>query len=172
MIRRSRLAGGLRRCALRCTWGFTAALSLAIGPAGADVIGKRPQVIDGNTLELAGVRLRLYGIDAPETEQTCRAEARTWNCGMEARWATINRIGQNWVACRARGRDPGGALAAVCYLGGIGGPELNSWLVAQGWALAYRPESQDYIGDEAAARQAGRGIWRGEFVAPWIWRQR
>ncbi len=172
MIRRSKLAEGLRGRSLLCIGGLAAVLLLAIEPAGADVIGKRPRVIDGNTLELAGVRLRLYGIDAPETDQTCRAETRTWNCGIEARWATINRIGQNWVACRARGRDPGGALAAVCYLGGIGGPELNSWLVAQGWALAYRPESRDYVGDEAAARQAGRGIWRGEFVAPWIWRQR
>ncbi len=172
MLRRSRLAEGLRRGPMLCIGGLVATLLLAIAPAWADVIGKRPQVIDGNTLELAGVRLRLYGIDAPETDQTCRADARTWNCGMEARWAAINRIGQNWVACRARGRDPGGALAAVCYLGGIGGPELNAWLVAQGWALAYRQESRDYVGDEVAARQAGRGIWRGEFVAPWVWREK
>ena len=49
---------------------------------------------------------------------------------------------------------------------------LNAWLVAQGWALAYRPESLDYVADEEAARRSGRGLWRGDFEAPWVWRAR
>ena len=45
-------------------------------------------------------------------------------------------------------------------------------MVAQGWALAYRPESLDYVADEEAARRSGRGLWRGDFEAPWVWRAR
>ena len=44
-------------------------------------------------------------------------------------------------------------------------------MVAHGWALAYRHYSMDYINYEAAAQDAGLGIWRGEFVAPWDWRR-
>ena len=65
--------------------------------------------------------------------------------------------------------DPDGALVAVCYLGSIGGPNLNAWLVANGWALAYRPESEAYVAQEEGARHAGRGLWRGDFVEPWLW---
>ena len=145
-------------------------LLLSVSPAFAEITGKRPQVIDGNTIVLGGARIRLFGIDAPEPEQTCRVEGRPWNCGLEARWAVANRIGWNWVSCLQRGRDPGGAIAAVCYLGGVGGPELNAWLVEQGWALAHRSESLDYMAEEESARRSGRGLWRGDFETPWDWR--
>ena len=148
-----------------------AALLLAMPAlALAEVTGKRPQVIDGHSINLAGWRIRLFGIYAPALEQTCEAQGKTWRCGLEARWAVADRIGHNWVSCQERSIDPDGALAAVCYLGGIGGPNLNAWLVANGWALAYRPESDDYVAQEEGARHAGRGLWRGEFVAPWLWR--
>ena len=147
-------------------------LLFAFSPAAGEITGKRPSVIDGKTIVLAGARIRLFGIDAPETGQTCRAGGQPWNCGMEARWATANRIGMNWVACQPRSQDPSGAIVAVCYLGGIGGPELNAWLVAQGWALAYRPESLDYVAEEETARRSRKGLWRGEFEAPWVWRAR
>lgn len=145
-------------------------VSLPPWAVAADITGKRPFVVDGDTIELGGVRIRLFGIDAPATEQTCRADGKDWNCGQEARWAIANRIGRNWVACRERARERGGAVVAVCYLGGIGGPELNGWLVEQGWALAARSESPNYLDHEGRARRAGRGLWRGSFVAPWDWR--
>lgn len=148
-----------------------AAVLLAATPAQAEITGKRPNVLSGDTLELLGLRIRLYGIDAPEIEQTCRIGTEAWNCGSDARWAAIDRIGSNWVACVARGVDADGTMAAVCYLGGVGGPELNGWLVAQGWALAYRPETPAYLAQEEAAQRAGKGLWRSQFVAPWIWRQ-
>jgi len=143
---------------------------LAVTPARSEITGKRPNVLSADTLELVGLRVRLYGIDAPELGQTCRVGSEIWNCGNDARWAAIDRIGNNWVACVGQGVDADGTLAAVCYLGGVGGPELNGWLVAHGWALAYRPESRAYLGQEEAAQRAGKGLWRGEFVAPWIWR--
>ena len=63
--------------------------------------------------------------------------------------------------CVERGRGPGGEVFALCYLGGVGGPELNSWLVEQGWALAARDYAEDYVAAEEQAREAGRGLWRG-----------
>ena len=42
---------------------------------------------------------------------------------------------------------------------------------SQGWALAYRKYSMDYVGDEDAARAAGKGLWRGKFIPPWEWRR-
>ena len=139
------------------------------GPAAAEITGKRPTVLDGNRILLAGYPIRFYGIAAPAIDQTCEAQGAVWNCGAEARWAVADRIGLNWVACEARGRDPDGAIAATCYLGGIGGPELNAWLVANGWALAYRQESEAYVVQEKAAERARRGLWRGRFVRPWLW---
>ncbi len=52
-----------------------------------------------------------------------------------------------------------------------GKTDLNAWMVAGGHALAYRHYSRDYVGKEAAARDAGRGLWQGRFVAPWDWRR-
>ena len=49
---------------------LAALLFLAQSVAHADITGK-PRVIDGDTIEIAGERIRLHGIDAPESKQTC-----------------------------------------------------------------------------------------------------
>ena len=86
------------------------------------------RVIDADTVDVAGTRFRLHGIDAPETRQTCRAMGRTRNCGEAATEA---------LRARAEGMS--------C----AGGTDLNAWLVANGWALAYLHYSQDYADEEA-----------------------
>ena len=48
---------------------------------------------------------------------------------------------------------------------------MNAWMVSQGLALAYRRYSRDYVGEEVSARDAGLGMWRGDFVPPWDWRR-
>jgi len=151
----------------------TLALSIALltpAVALADITGK-PRVIDGDTLEIAGERIRLHGIDAPEFEQTCVADGKRWHCGLEAASALAFKIARGWVTCQGEDRDKYGRAIAICYAGGVGGPELNAWLVSEGWALAYRRYSLDYVGEEATAREARRGMWRGEFVPPWEWRR-
>ena len=57
---------------------------------------------------------------------------------------------------------------AVCRREGL---DVNAWLVANGWAMAYRRHSRAYVEVESAAKAARRGVWRGDFVAPWDWRQ-
>ena len=72
------------------------------------------------------------------------------------------------VTCEERDRDRYGRVVAVCR---HSGRDIYAWLVREGWALAYRRYSLAYVNEEAAARSARRGIWRGEFVPPWDWRR-
>jgi endonuclease YncB( thermonuclease family) len=132
----------------------------------ADITGK-PRVIDGDTLEIAGERIRLHGIDAPEAGQTCRADGIEYRCGQQAALALADKIGQQAVSCQPKDQDRYGRIIAVCWLGA---EDLGAWMVSEGWALAYRKYSTDYVLHEGAARQDRRGLWRGEFQAPWEWR--
>ena len=127
----------------------------------ADIRGRAPRVIDSGLLDFGGQPVYLYGLRGARPGQTCPQGQRSWNCGQEAVWATRNRIANHWVECVERGRGPGGEIFAICYLGGVGGPELNSWLVAQGWALAARDYAGDYAAAEDGARAARLGLWRG-----------
>jgi endonuclease YncB( thermonuclease family) len=146
------------------------ALALAAGfaaPALADTTG-RASVIDADTIDIRGERIRLHGIDAPESRQTCEADGETWRCGQQAALALADKIGTANVTCDDRGGDRYGRTIAVCRLGDL---DLNGWLVAEGWALAYRHYSTDYVPQEDDARAASKGMWRGRFVPPWDWRR-
>ena len=136
-------------------------------PFGSDLSGPA-RVIDGDTINVGAVRVRLHGIDAPESEQSCLAGGKRWPCGQRATRALAGEIGGRAVACRERDRDRYGRIVAVCR---HGGRDVNAWLVDQGWALAYRRYSRAYVDEESSARAARRGIWDGEFVAPWDWRR-
>lgn len=141
-------------------FGFAADSLAQMGSA--DIRGRAPQVIDSALLDFGGQPVYLYGLRGVGADEVCRPPGgNSWPCGREARWAARNRIANHWVECLERGRGPGGEVFAVCYLGGVGGPELNAWLVEQGWARAARDYAEDYVAPEAAARSAGRGLWRG-----------
>ena len=141
----------------------------AVGDEGRGVaISGSVRIVDGDTLDVNGRRVRLHGIDAPESGQTCRTEARRWPCGRQATRALGERIAGRPVQCVKRDRDRYGRIVAVCR---TGEEDLNGWMVREGWALAYRTYSLDYVDEERRARQARRGVWRGEFVAPWAWRR-
>ena len=143
-------------------------LFATLAPAAyAEIVG-RASVIDGDTIEVHGQRIRLFGIDAPESAQLCLAEDKRWRCGQQAALALDKRIAKRPVACAQRDRDRYGRIVAVCRVGDL---DLNAWLVAEGWALAYRRYSTDYVDEEAAASAARKGIWRGTFVPPWDWRR-
>lgn len=173
-MRRTIAAGpSTRRTSAAAVWPALAILVAIVCGQTAFAAGEfsgRPKVLDGDTLDFAGRVVRLAGIDAPELDQTCRAAGRAWACGREARWAALNRVSPHWVTCVAQGRDVAGTERAVCYLAGIGQEDLGAWLLRQGWALAEPGADPAYHAAQASAQSAGRGLWRGRFVAPWAWR--
>ena len=77
-------------------------------------------------------------------------------------------VGQNDVFCEQKDADRYGRIVAVCRVKDI---DLNATMVREGWALAYRRYSKDYIDEENVAKSGKLGIWRGSFSAPWIWRK-
>lgn len=145
-----------------------AALSLAFAPLAIPANAQVARVIDGDTIDIAGERIRLHGIDAPESAQTCVADGATWPCGHRAATALVDLIAGSPVSCRARGKDKYGRTIAACT---VRGESIEAWMVMNGWALAYRRYSRDYIAEETVARSARAGIWRGKFIKPWEWRQ-
>ena len=143
-------------------------LQVTPAPAFAQDIAGPARVIDGDTLEVAGQRIRLHGIDAPERAQACRIAKAQWFCGAVARSELAQLVAGRDLACEARDVDRYGRTVAVCS---ADGQDINAAMVAQGWALAYRQFSDDYVTQEGKARKAHLGMWRGEFVAPWDWRR-
>ena len=126
-------------------------------------------MVDSDTIWIDRTKIRLHGIDSPETRQTCTKDGKAWNCGRDATAALAARIDGQPVTFTGDKRDRYKRLIGVCYLVG---QDLNAWMVQQGWALAYRKYSTDYIDDELAARDNCRGIWQGEFIKPWKGRKR
>ena len=141
----------------------------AIGPASAqqDIAGVA-SVIDGDTIEIRGQRIRLFGIDAPESSQLCvRPNGERWRCGQQSSFALADRIGRATVRCEPRDIDRYRRIVAVCFKGT---EDLDRWMVANGWAVAYRRYSLDYVADEDAARRNRLNIWSGDSDMPWDWR--
>ena len=127
------------------------------------------RVIDGDTLDINGTRIRMFGIDAPEGRQTCRRERSDWACGEAATDALMDAINRQEVRCEAGDTDRYGRVVAECW---IGKRHLNAWMVAEGWAVAYRRYGGDiYDAEEQAAKDARRGIWSSRFDMPWDWRK-
>ncbi len=146
---------------------LTIALCLLATPALADVAGTA-SVIDGDTIEVHGQRIRLHGIDAPESRQLCRLDGKPWQCGKDAANALADKIARRPVTCEDLGRDRYKRIIGRCT---VAGEDLGEWLVREGLSLAYRRYSLDYTNMEAAAQAARRSIWAGEFVKPWEWRR-
>ncbi|WGW02295.1 thermonuclease family protein [Tropicibacter oceani] len=124
-------------------------------PALADVAGKI-RVIDGDTIEIAGTRLRLHGIDAPESDQMCGGEgAPMWPCGSWASGEVRARYNDRIAHCEALDMDRYGRTVARCV---VDGQDMGQALVQGGLAFAYLKYSVDYAADERDAAQAGRGL--------------
>jgi len=130
----------------------------------------RASVIDGDTIEIHGQRIRLEGIDAPESRQTCRdrMSGDEIRCGQKAAFGLSEMIGAQTVSCVEAGRDRYARMLAHCE---VAGHDIGAAMVEAGWALAYVRYSREYEAQEAMARDAGKGIWQWDFTAPWEWRR-
>ena len=143
--------------------------TIAVVTTHADFVG-RASVIDGDTIEIHGQRIRLWGIDAPESRQLCHVQGKPWRCGQRSALALSDWIGQRTVACAERDRGRYGRVVATCSVAGEG---VAAWLVRHGWALDWpRYSHRAYAGPQREAAAAKAGIWKGDFEKPWEWRHR
>lgn len=146
---------------------FFLAMMAAAGASAQPIVGQ-PTVVDGDTLIVQEQRVRLWGIDAPEAQQSCVGANGKFQCGTEAtRYMQGLVAGNGPATCSIKTIDRYKRPVAVCL---IQGRDLGAAMVLAGWALAFVRYSNDYVGAEADARQARRGMWAGSFEAPWEWR--
>ena len=108
------------------------AVLLMASPVMADITGPA-RIIDGDTIDVAGQRIRFHGIDAPESGQSCVADGERWRCGEKATAALTDFIGSSPVRCEGQGTDRYGRTIAACT---VRGQDIEAWLVRNGWALA------------------------------------
>lgn len=170
----ARMGSGMWRGRVRfAAVGALAAVLVVPGTAVADVMGP-VCVEDGDTLVIDGRRsygacqggqtITLYGIDAPELEQTCHARGQEWQCGRQAAATLLNMTLKKTVTCLGNSYDRDDRLVAECSAGGV---NLNRMMVRQGLAVTDGPR---YAREEGLARAEGVGMWMGTFDRPADWR--
>lgn len=130
---------------------------LLIAPAsrGAQELKSYAIVHDDATLEVAGRRLRLYGIFIPDTERVCEHRIRPVRCGSRAVRALRFKV-QGFVSCRLGGTYDDGTIAAYCR---VGEQDLGKYLIGRGWAVARPNAPFAYHVSERIARHRGFGVW-------------
>jgi endonuclease YncB( thermonuclease family) len=140
-------------------------------PRATAVVPAAVKIIDGDTLELAGRRIRLWGIDAPELPQTCQGrDGQPYGCGRDAAAALGELTRNRAVMCDdERDRDQYGRVVAVCR---TDAGEINATMVRSGWAIDFtRFSGGRYLQEQAAAQAASAGMWAGRFNQPAEWRR-
>jgi endonuclease YncB( thermonuclease family) len=137
------------------------------GAIAAEAIVGRASVIDGDTIEIRGEHVRLHGIDAPESWQSCKdGDGENYRCGQEAAMALDKFLAASRpTRCDVVERDRYQRFVGTCFR--ADGSDVNRWLVESGNAVDWARYSDGrYAADQATARSNGIGIWRGKFQLP------
>lgn len=151
-------------------FALPSAVSSRTSDDGAAVVSGRAKVLDGDTIEIAGTRIRLEGIDAPESSQMCsRKGAGLWPCGAEATAHLKRLTSGRRVVCESAGEDYYGRMLGWCAVDGL---DINAEMVRSGFAWAFVRYSTRYVAAEREARRAEAGIWQGEAEPAWAFRER
>lgn len=140
------------------------------GPGLANSIAGQASVIDGDTIEIRGERIRLVSIDAPESRQPCfDREGRAWRCGQQAALALSDFIARRPVTCRSQGKDRYRRILGNCSVANV---SLSGWMIENGWAVPYYDRDDSHAEAAGRAKAGQRGIWVGDFDKPSDWRRR
>lgn len=104
---------------------WLSAFTLLLAPHGiaAQTIVGQAEVVDGDTLTIEGQRIRLFGVDAPEGNQTCDRNGERWVCGEVAAQQLRSLIESSTVSCDQRDIDQYGRIVAVCRAGRVVGAD-------------------------------------------------
>lgn len=125
-------------------------------------------VVEGDLMDVDGVAVRLYGIDAPEMGQTCWNRAGiAYDCGMAARNVLQRIAGDRWVTCTLYAEMVSQRYSGICQLNG---QDIGELMVRAGWAVSFRSLSNRYERLESIAQSRRRGMWSGRVTRPEIWR--
>jgi len=133
----------------------------------AQIMVGKALVIDGDTLEFSGTRLRLIGIDAPESDQTCDRSGSAWQCGKAATDYLKTLVNGRKIECRAEGKDRYGRLLAFCVSESL---DLGLSMVGAGLAVATKGGPEEYQSAEAIRKAHKIGLWASVFQTPSDWR--
>ena len=136
-----------------------------------------PKVVDGDTIHIKSYKIRLEGIDAPEMKQKCKKPylqilflsfQKDYHCGQISQKKLAQKIAKQKVKCILLDKDRYKRYLAKCFKGKL---NLNKWMVRNGYAVAYRKYSKQYILEENFAKEEKLGIWIGSFLEPEKWRK-
>jgi endonuclease YncB( thermonuclease family) len=146
------------------------ALLLLSAPAVAETARGPARAIEGDLLDVGGQRVRLAAIDAPDRGQRCRNRRNVdYDCFEVSRNA-LERLTKGRIVTCILNKPPPTPKLGVCKLDD--GRDVAGVMAYAGWALAFRRLDDRYVGLEALAVTARRGLWGGRVEAPWIWRTR
>ena len=128
--------------------------------------------IDGDSLKRDKKRYRLHGIDAPELKQLCWIDDQPWSCGEASRNYLMAMQGKEGMLCIKIDEDRYRRDIVKCSVQTKDGiKDVGSIMVEEGYALAYRQYSKEYIEEEKRAKDMKKGIWKSKFMYPWEWRR-
>lgn len=147
-----------------------AGISNLTGPKPELIIGVA-SVIDGDTIEVHGQRIRFNGIDAPESRQYCDdAKGFEYPCGRRSAEALDGFLAASRpVQCRFVEWDRYHRFVGDCRR--ADGASVAAWMVEHGQALDWPRYSHGaYAKQQAKAEAAKVGLWVGKFDVPWYWR--
>ena len=143
---------------------ITAALAVLFPTlACAQEVSGGARAVDGDTVNMTGMAIRLHGLDAPEATQTCTRAGVRWECGKEATELLARLIDGKTLRCVKQDQDDYGRMVAICKVGQL---DLADAIVSAGFAIALPQFSQAYVESEARARSFKIGIWGSEFQTP------
>lgn len=137
-------------------------------PALGQSVSGPAEASDGDSLSLSGIRVRLFGIDAPEARQTCNRAGAEWACGEDARARLAQLVEGKSISCESQGIDQYGRMVAICHTGSM---DLAEAMVAAGLATAFTKYSDAYVKTENRAKQLKLGLWSSSFEEPAQWRK-